>query len=119
MSMTVSNVTIRVPSIKKDVEQVWHGTDGDVAKLEKKEHKAFCIFAELSRELRAGLINAFWYSEGRQILIWTKSLKKRGVLQKTTLLRNKKDIVALMDKQIESYDDVKESVNFGTTIHVM
>lgn len=65
------------------------------------------------------LINALWYSEGRQILIWTKSLKKRGALQKTTLLRNKNDIVALMDEQIESYDDVKNCVNFGTTIHVM
>lgn len=117
--MNVSNVTIRVPSIRKDVEQIWHGTDDDVARLEKKEHKAFCVFAELSRELRAGLINAFWYTEGKQIMIWTNSLKKRGVLQKTTLLRNKKDIVALMDKQIESYDDVKESVNYGTTIHVM
>lgn len=57
MSMTVSNVTIRVPSIKKDVEQVWHGTDDDAARLEKKEHKAFCIFAELSRELRAAMLS--------------------------------------------------------------
>lgn len=117
--MTVSNAVIRVPCIKKDAEQVWHGTDDDVARLEKKEHKAFCIFAELSRNLRAGLIHAFWYSEGRQILIWTKSLKKRGALQKTTLLRNKNDINALMDEQIESYEDVKNCVNYGTTIHVM
>lgn len=117
--MTISNVVIRVPSIKKDAEQVWHGTNDDVARLEKKEHKVFCIFAELSRNLRAGLIHAFWYSEGRQILIWTKSLKKRGALQKTTLLRNRNDIVALMDEQIESYEDVKKRVNFGTTIHVM
>ena len=90
-----SNVTIRVPCIKKDVEQVWHGTDDDVARLEKKEHKVFCIFAELSRNLRAGLIHAFWYSEGRQILIWTKSLKKRGALQKTTLLRMSKSVSIL------------------------
>ena len=117
--MTVSNVTIRVPSIKKDVEQIWYGTDDDAARLEKKEHKAFCVFAELSRELRAGLIHAFWYAEGRQILIWTKSLKKRGTLQKTTFLRNRKGIVALMDEQIESYNDVKNCVNYGTTIHVM
>ena len=117
--MTVSNVTIRVPSIRKDAEQVWHGTDDDVARLEKKEHKAFCIFAELSRKLRAGLINVFWYTEGRQILIWTKSLKKRGALQKTTLLRSQNDITALMDEQIESYDDVKNCVNYGTKIHVM
>ena len=27
-----SNVTIRVPSIKKDAEQVWHGTNDDVAR---------------------------------------------------------------------------------------
>ena len=32
--MTVSNVVIRVPSIKKDAEQIWHGTDDDVARLD-------------------------------------------------------------------------------------
>lgn len=31
-----TNVTIRVPCIKKDAEQVWHGTDDDVARLERQ-----------------------------------------------------------------------------------
>lgn len=110
---------ICVPSVKEALYKGWQSSDFDFSEYEEMEHQSYCIFAELSRQLRAGLIDCFWHELDSQLKIWTRSMKKKDAVQKTNFLIAKSDYLPCNDIQIESYDELSHNLDFGIIIHTM
>lgn len=107
----MKNNKITIPVLDKEHSNI-------SAELYEKKRKIFCTFAELSRQLRADLIHAFWYFSNNQLIICTKSLRSPDTIQKSFFSSTDDNLHSNSSIQLKNYDDILSELDTGITIHI-
>jgi hypothetical protein len=109
--------TRRIHSISNSLNEAWKTLNfSNVQKLESKYNS---IYMDLSRQLRAGLIDCVWFDDCSQKFIWTRSLKNKDTIQITSFSRDNKNLIPNSDVQVESYKELLQNIKYGVTLHIL
>lgn len=109
--------TRRIRSVSKALENAWKTFDfSEVQKIESRNNS---IYMDLSRQLRAGLIDCIWYKSPEGTISLTRSLKHKDTIQITSFFHNKGTLVPSCDIQTNNYEELIDNVHYGVTLHII
>ena len=95
---------IYIDDISDAMQDGWDSPDLDFSNYEKLSRKIDYELMDLSRKLRAGIIDSLSYYKSNQLFVWSRSLKKSDAIQITSfqVLPNG-DLIPNADQQITTY----------------
>lgn len=109
--------TRRIRSISNSLNEAWKTLD--FSNVQKVESKYNSIYMDLSRQLRAGLIDCIWFEACSEKFVWTRSLKNKDTIQITSFSQNKKILIPNSDVQVETYKELLQNIKYGVTLHIL
>lgn len=109
--------TRRIRSISKCLDDAWETFD--FSKVEKIKSHNNSIYMDLSRQLRAGLIDCVWYESHEGTISLTRSLKHKDTIQITSFFHHNGTLVPSCDIQVNNYEELIDNIHYGVLLHIL
>lgn len=109
--------TRRIRSISKYLDDAWKTFD--FSKVEKIKSHNNSIYMDLSRQLRAGLIDCVWYESNEGTISLTRSLKHKDTIQITSFFHHNGTLVPSCDIQVNNYEELIDNIHYGVLLHIL
>lgn len=109
--------TKRIRSLSKALDKAWETFD--FSKVDKIESRNNSTYMDLSRQLRAGLIDCVWYDCSEGVISLTRSLKTKDAIQITSFFHHNGTLVPSCDIQATNYKELIDNIKHGVTLHIL